>query len=62
MEQVALSHLKKFILVEDESGVIRVNFAKELINIIRETKYLDQLGFKIPETALSVTLQVHIRG
>jgi hypothetical protein len=40
------------------SGVIVVNFHPELGTIIRETRYLDQLGWKIPETALSVTLQV----
>lgn len=39
-------------------GIIQVNFHNELGTIIRETKYLDQLGWKIPETALSVTLQV----
>jgi dynein heavy chain len=39
-------------------GVFEVNFNPDLTTIIRETKYLDQLGFKVPETALSVMLQV----
>ncbi len=35
-----------------------VNFAPELLMIIRETKYLSRLGFDVPEAAMSVTLQV----
>ncbi len=56
MEQNALSHLKNSILAE-RNNTFEVNFHPELTTIIRETKYLDQLGFKVPETALSVTLQ-----
>ena len=33
------------------------NFASELTMLIRESKYLDRLGFTIPEEALNVTLQ-----
>lgn len=33
------------------------NFAPELTLIIKEAKYLDRLGFEIPEEALNVTLQ-----
>ncbi|KAL4108550.1 hypothetical protein PRIC1_000265 [Phytophthora ramorum] len=33
------------------------NFAPELVMIIKESKYLDRLGFEIPEEALNVTLQ-----
>lgn len=33
------------------------NFASGLIIVIRESKYLDRLGFDIPESALNVTLQ-----
>ena len=35
----------------------RVNFVAELALIIRESKYLDRMGFAVPETALNVTLQ-----
>ncbi len=35
-----------------------VNFSPELLMIIREAKYLSRLGLDIPETAISVTLQV----
>lgn len=35
----------------------RVSFSTELKMIIRESKYLDKLGFHIPENALNVTLQ-----
>jgi dynein heavy chain len=34
-----------------------VNFSPELKSLIRESKYLDHMGFTIPETALNVTLQ-----
>ena len=35
----------------------RVNFSQELSKIIRESKYLDRMGFPVPESALLVTLQ-----
>lgn len=35
----------------------RVSFSHELHMIIRESRYLDKLGFHIPESALNVTLQ-----
>lgn len=36
----------------------RVSFAPELRIIIRESRYVDKLGFHIPDPALNVTLQV----
>ena len=38
-------------------GPYRVSFSTDLTMVIRESRYLDQLGFKIPENALNVTLQ-----
>jgi len=35
----------------------RVSFSDDLKLLIRESKYLDKLGFRIPEGALNVTLQ-----
>ena len=35
----------------------QVNMPQELLDIIRETKYLDRLGFDIPELPMNVTLQ-----
>ena len=35
----------------------KVNFVPELALIIKEAKYLDRLGFSIPETALQIALQ-----
>lgn len=35
----------------------RVNFPHELKMIMKESRYLDKLGFQIPESALNVTLQ-----
>jgi dynein heavy chain, axonemal len=37
---------------------VTVNFRPELKEIIKETKYLDKLGFMVPEAALNVALQV----
>lgn len=38
---------------------MEVNFHTDLIKLIRETRYLDRMGFPIPEIALNVALQVH---
>ena len=35
----------------------RVNFSYDLKMIIKESRYLDKLGFRIPESALNATLQ-----
>jgi len=37
---------------------LQVNFHMDLIELIRETRYLDRMGFPIPEIALNVALQV----
>jgi dynein heavy chain len=37
---------------------IKVNFKAELQEIIKEAKYLDKMGFTVPESALNVALQV----
>jgi dynein heavy chain, axonemal len=58
VDQVATSRLNDFILVESDTKEISVNFHPDLAAFIRETKYLDKLGYTIPETALSITLQV----
>lgn len=34
-----------------------MNFSRILAQVIREIKYLDAMGFHLPEFALSVTLQ-----
>jgi dynein heavy chain len=54
-----MSRLNDFILVESaDTKEISVNFHPDLAAVIRETKYLDKLGYTIPETALNITLQV----
>ncbi|KAL2608323.1 hypothetical protein R1flu_026896 [Riccia fluitans] len=51
-------YLKQPILrLTDGVGRIEVNFHTQLAQIIRETKYLDAMGFSVPEFPLSVTLQ-----
>lgn len=42
---------------DDLETEIVVNFAPELKEMIRETKYLDRMGLPIPEVALNVALQ-----
>ena len=39
------------------SGTVLVDFHSDLILVIRETRYLDRMGFHIPEIALNVALQ-----
>ena len=41
----------------DGTETTLVNFDSELTTLIRESKYLDRMGFAVPETALNVTLQ-----
>jgi dynein heavy chain len=41
---------------------VYVNFRPELREIIKETKYLDKLGFMVPEAALNVALQVQYQS
>ena len=40
----------------DASSIV-VNFHPELATLLRESRYLDRMGFSIPETALKVTLR-----
>ncbi|GMH41526.1 hypothetical protein BSKO_09436 [Bryopsis sp. KO-2023] len=55
---IAMQHLKQSILKKNpESGKIEVNFHNDLTQLIRETRYLDRMGFTIPDIALNVTLQ-----
>jgi len=57
--ELAVSCLKYHVLVYDQKKkTYQVNFAKELQLLIREAKYLDQLGgFELPHTVLNVALQ-----
>jgi dynein heavy chain len=49
--------LNKEALPDGEDKIVS-NFRPELWEIIKETKYLDRIGFKLPEVALNVALQV----
>ncbi|KAJ7569126.1 hypothetical protein O6H91_01G062100 [Diphasiastrum complanatum] len=55
--QHASYYLKQAILCKEPDGKVSVNFSPNLVQLIRETKYLDALGFRLPEVALNVTLQ-----
>lgn len=52
-----MEHLKQPIIQRDADGAISANFHPDLTRLIRETRYLDRMGFTIPDTALNVTLQ-----
>jgi dynein heavy chain len=58
VDDTATEHLKAPVLATDQNtGDIVINFHSELSTLIRETRYLDRMGFTIPDTALNVTLQ-----
>jgi dynein heavy chain, axonemal len=37
---------------------LKVNFRVDLKEMIKETKFLEKMGFGLPETAINVALQV----
>ena len=51
------SFLKMKILRKEGEELYAVNFNTSLFETIKEAKYLDRLGFDIPQEALNVTLQ-----
>ena len=59
IDAAALSYLKLNILTRAPEGQqrIAVNFSEGLVQLMRETRYLDRMGFDIPEIALNITLQ-----
>jgi Dynein heavy chain, N-terminal region 1 len=58
IDSAALSYLKLNILTHKaESNEVVVNFSDGLVRLMRETRYLDRMGFDIPEVALNITLQ-----
>lgn len=40
-----------------ESGKLLVNFDKEIMQLVRETKYMQRFSIPVPEAALMVLLQ-----
>jgi len=65
LRQPILKSIAKYDASKTEKGAsfilppapYRVSFPDELKMIIRESRYLDKMGFRIPENALNVTLQ-----
>ncbi|CAG9462277.1 unnamed protein product [Pedinophyceae sp. YPF-701] len=55
----AMTYLKQPVLRQGPrpDDPIEVNFHPDLLRIIRETMYLDRLGFPIPDVALNIALQ-----
>ena len=56
-EQQALELLKQPVLCIDNAGNICVNFPPELLELMRETKCLDKMGFSVGETVLNIALR-----
>jgi dynein heavy chain, axonemal len=56
-DQTTLSHLRAPLLKRHEDGSISINFDRNLEAIVREAKFLDRMGFSIPEIALNLALQ-----
>ena len=58
VDTAALAYLKLNILArKPDTNKVVVNFSDGLLQLMRETRYLDRMGFEIPETALNITLQ-----
>ncbi|KAI9188096.1 hypothetical protein H9P43_002487 [Blastocladiella emersonii ATCC 22665] len=62
VEVASLGYLKSFVLAKRMTpGESRekyiVNFKPELADVIKESKYLEKIGFAIPETAINIALQ-----
>ncbi|MEW5308429.1 MAG: hypothetical protein WDW38_000392 [Sanguina aurantia] len=58
VNSIAMLHLKHTIFKRNHiSHRVEVNFHTDLTRIIRETRYLDRMGFAMPEIALNVALQ-----
>ena len=49
--------LQATLLVADSQGNLYVNFDPNIVQLIKETKYMQRLGFDIPETLRSVCLK-----
>eukprot|EP00898_Chlorokybus_atmophyticus_P005691 jgi/Chlat1/6122/Chrsp409S05665 len=49
--------VKTYNLRHPESGVLLVNFDRDILQLMRETKYLQRLGIEVPESAKMVLLQ-----
>jgi dynein heavy chain len=66
VEAKSSQYLKECVLVQEKTDAgpndqqfhrLLVNFKPELREIIKETKYLEKMGFGLPETALNIALQ-----
>ncbi|KEG14252.1 putative dynein heavy chain [Trypanosoma grayi] len=57
VRQSTTASLKMNILRKGAEDTYVTNFDMTLFDVIREAKYLDRLGFEVPQEALNVTLQ-----
>ncbi len=58
MEQCKAGLAAPLLVQHPETGRPLVNFDKEVMQLIRETKYMQRFGIDVPESALMVLLQV----
>ena len=56
-EDLALELLKLPVLRVDDAGDMLVNFPPGLLELIREAKCLDKMGFSVGETVMNIALR-----
>ena len=54
VEDISAAKLKQPLLRREDSGLLAVNFDPELVRLLREVKYLLELGKEVPPTALEL--------
>eukprot|EP00798_Chlamydomonas_sp_ICE-L_P031303 gene31303-6451_t len=57
IEQCKAGLAAPLLIQHPETGKVLVNFDKEIMQLIRETKYMQRLGIAVPESAQMVLLQ-----
>lgn len=52
----------KLIVHHPKKPRLLVNFHMDLLQLMRETKYLQRLGIEVPQSAIDISIQVHSTG
>ncbi len=58
IEQCKAGLAAPLLVQHPETGKLLVNFDREVMQLIRETKYMQRFGIQVPESAMMVLLQV----
>lgn len=62
IEQCKAGLAAPLLVQHPETSKLLVNFDKEIMQLIRETKYMQRFNIPVPESAMMVLLQARIRG